>query len=106
MKTTLKDCPSVHQVLLEMNGNIQLHENYIKYIINAELGKIRANIKKGKLSKTKQELLEHIVSQVWLISAPRLVNVINGTGIVLHTGFGQAPFRGKHLKTIRQLRRV
>ena len=100
MKTTLKDCPSVHQVLLEMNGNIQLHENYIKYIINAELGKIRANIKKGKLSKTKQELLEHIVSQVWLISAPRLVNVINGTGIVLHTGFGRAPFRGKHLKDL------
>jgi len=100
MKTTLKDCPSVHQVLLEINGNIQLHNNYIKYIINAELGKIRANIKKGKLFKTKQELLEHIISQVWLISAPRLVNVINGTGIVLHTGFGRAPFRGKHLKDL------
>ena len=32
MKTTLKDCPSVHQVLLELNGNILLHEYYIKYI--------------------------------------------------------------------------
>jgi len=53
MKTTLKDCPSVHQVLLELNVNIQLHEDYIKHIINSELAKIRANIKKGKLSKTK-----------------------------------------------------
>ena len=100
MKTTLKDCPSVHQVLLELNGNILLHEDYIKYIINSELTKIRANIRKGKLSKTKGELLSHIASQVLLQSAPKLVNVINGTGIVLHTGFGRAPFRGKQLKDL------
>jgi len=100
MKTTLKDCPSVHQVLLEMNGDILLHKNYIKYIINSELTKIRANIRKGKLSKTKGELLSYITSQVLLQSAPKLVNVINGTGIVLHTGFGRAPFRGKQLKDL------
>ena len=100
MKMTLKDCPSVHQVLLELNVNIQLHEDYIKHIINSELAKIRANIKKGKLSKTKDELLSHIASQVFLQSAPQLINVINGTGIVLHTGFGRAPFRGKHLKDL------
>ena len=100
MKTTLKDCPSVHQVLLELNGNILHHENYIKYIINSELTKIRANIRKGELSKTKGELLSHIASQVLLQSAPQLVNVINGTGIVLHTGFGRAPFRGKQLKDL------
>ena len=100
MKTTLKDCPSVHQVLLELNGNILLHEDYIKYIINSELTKIRANIRKGKLSKTKRELLSHISSQVLLQSASKLVNVINGTGIVLHTGFGRAPFRGKQLKDL------
>ena len=100
MKTTLKDCPSVHQVLLELHGNILLHEDYIKYIINSELTKIRANIRKGKLSKTKGELLSYIASQVLLQSAPKLVNVINGTGIVLHTGFGRAPFRGKQLKDL------
>jgi len=100
MKTTLKDCPSVHQVLLELNGNILLHEDYIKYIINSELTKIRANIRKGELSNTKGELLSHIASQVLLQSAPKLVNVINGTGIVLHTGFGRAPFRGKQLKDL------
>jgi len=100
MKTTLKDCPSVHQVLLEMNGDILLHKNYIKYIINSELTNIRANIRKVKLSKTKGELLSYIASQVLLQSAPKLVNVINGTGIVLHTGFGRAPFRGKQLKDL------
>ena len=100
MKTSLKDCPSVHQVLLELNGDKLLHIDYIKYIINSELTKIRANIRKGELSKTKGELLSHIASQVLLQSAPQLVNVINGTGIVLHTGFGRAPFRGKQIKDL------
>jgi L-seryl-tRNA(Ser) seleniumtransferase len=100
MKTSLKDCPSVHQVLLELNGDKLLHIDYIKYIINSELTKIRANIRKGELSKTKGELLSHIASQVLLQSAPKLVNIINGTGIVLHTGFGRAPFRGKQLKDL------
>ncbi|MBT3180010.1 MAG: L-seryl-tRNA(Sec) selenium transferase [Candidatus Marinimicrobia bacterium] len=100
MKTSLKDCPSVHQVLLEVKQDIYVHEDYIKFIINSELSKIRDTIKKGKLSKTKDELVKYIVSQVWLRSAPNLVNIINGTGIVLHTGFGRAPFHGKQLKNL------
>ncbi len=99
-KTTLKDCPSVHQVLLEVNDRKLHHEDYIKYIINKELAKVRTQIKAGKLTKTKSELLDFIVSQVFIQSAHKLVNVINGTGIVLHTGFGRAPFRGKHLKKL------
>ncbi|SVB04888.1 uncharacterized protein METZ01_LOCUS157742, partial [marine metagenome] len=99
-KTTLKDLPSVHKVLLEINGSNLHHEDYIKFIINKELAEIRTEIKAGKLTKTKSELLNYIVSQVWIQSAPKLVNIINGTGIVLHTGFGRAPFRGKHLKDL------
>ncbi len=99
-KTTLKDCPSVHQVLLEVNDRKLHREDYIKYIINKELAKVRTQIKAGKLTKTKSELLDFIVSQVFIQSAHKLVNVINGTGIVLHTGFGRAPFRGKHLKKL------
>ena len=33
-------------------------------------------------------------------SSQSLVNIINGTGIVLHTGFGRAPFESKLLKSI------
>ena len=33
-------------------------------------------------------------------SSRSLVNIINGTGIVLHTGFGRAPFDSKLLKSI------
>ncbi len=102
MKLSLKDLPSVHQVLLEVNSSIEIHEDYLKFIINKVLNQIRGAIKTGSIQKTKDELFKQIVTKVWIESAPRLVNVINGTGIVLHTGFGRAPFDGKKIKRIAQ----
>ncbi|MEC8915385.1 MAG: L-seryl-tRNA(Sec) selenium transferase [Candidatus Neomarinimicrobiota bacterium] len=102
MKLSLKDLPSVHQVLLEVNSDIEIHKDYLKFIINKVLNQLRGAIKTGSIQKTKDELFKQIVTKVWIKSAPRLVNVINGTGIVLHTGFGRAPFDGKKLKRIAQ----
>ena len=102
MKLSLKDLPSVHQVLVEVNSDIEIHEDYLKFIINKVLNQLRGAIKTGSIQKTKDELFKQIVTKVWIESAPRLVNVINGTGIVLHTGFGRAPFDGKKLKRIAQ----
>ena len=102
MKLSLKDLPSMHQVLLEVNSDIEIHEDYLKFIINKVLNQLRGAIKTGSIQKTKDELFKQIVTKVWIESAPRLVNVINGTGIVLHTGFGRAPFDGKKIKRIAQ----
>ncbi len=99
-ETTLKDLPSVDKVLLYIKDNISLHDKYIKYLINRELELLRVDIKKGEISKTSKELFEYVVNQVHLKSAPSLKNVINGTGIVLHTGFGRAPFYARTLKKI------
>jgi len=99
-KTSLKDLPSVYQVLLEIKDDISLNKNYLKFIINKELDKIRGEIKKGEISKSPQQLLVYIIDRVLIESAPKLVNIINGTGIVLHTGFGRAPFNGRALKGI------
>ncbi|MCS5639275.1 MAG: L-seryl-tRNA(Sec) selenium transferase [Candidatus Marinimicrobia bacterium] len=102
MKLSIKDLPSVHKVLLKVNSDIEIHEDYLKFIINKVLNQLRGAIKTGSIQKTKDELFKQIVTKVWIESAPRLVNVINGTGIVLHTGFGRAPFDGKKLKRIAQ----
>lgn len=99
-KTTLKDCPSVHQVLLEIENSIDLHKSYLKSIINSELNKLRIEIRAGKINKNKTDLFDYIISKVRIQSEPKLKNIINGTGIVLHTGFGRAPFNGKILKDL------
>ena len=99
-KTKLEDLPSVNEVLLYINFPIVIHQSYLKYLINEELSKIRVEIKKKKLSKTPKELIAQIISMVKHNSSHSLVNLINGTGIVLHTGFGRAPFRSQTLKDI------
>ena len=100
MKTDLKNLPSVSEVLLELNGEISLHQEYLKHIINKLISDLRDLIKNNRIEKSRKELMDTIVSGVHRESASKLINVINGTGIVLHTGFGRAPFDGKMLKRI------
>ena len=99
-KTKLKDLPSVNKVLLYLNKSISLHEDYLKNLINEELIQYRVEIKNNKLSMTTDELFTQIVNKVKIKSSHRLINLINGTGIVLHTGFGRAPFKSRTLKNI------
>ena len=100
MNLRLKDLPSVNQVLLEINNDIRLHSSYLKFIINRILSHYRSLIKTGAIKKSKDELFQLIISEVFKESKPKLVNVINGTGIVLHTGFGRAPFDKNKLKNL------
>ena len=60
----------------------------------------RRKIKKGELNKSSEAILDEIKYKVLAKASLNLVNVINGTGIVLHTGFGRAPFNSKNLKNI------
>lgn len=99
-KNKYKDLPSVNEVLLNINGSILLNNNYLKYLINNELNNLRIQINDNKLSKNPEEILTDVVNVVKIKSSNSLVNLINGSGIVLHTGFGRAPFRSRILKRI------
>ena len=99
-KTTLKDIPSISKVINELSGAINLHEDYLKKLVNEEISKIRMGIKEQRYDKKPDELLTYITNVIIKKSNPSLLNIINGTGIVLHTGFGRAPFRAQTLKNI------
>ena len=99
-KTFLKDIPSVNKVMLQLKNNINLHQTYLKKIIQKEIEIIRKDVKNGYLNKSKDELLIDIKQKVLNKSSSKLLNLINGTGIVLHTGFGRAPYRSESLKNI------
>ena len=47
-------------------------------------------------------MFDIIQSDIYKKMSSSLVNIINGTGIVLHTGFGRAPFNAKKLKKFPQ----
>ena len=99
-KTFPKDIPSVNKVMLQLKNNINLHQTYLKKIIQKEIEIIRKDVKNGYLNKSKDELLIDIKQKVLNKSSSKLINLINGTGIVLHTGFGRAPYRSESLKNI------
>ena len=99
-KNNFQDLPSVNDVLLKIDKSILLHSSYLKYLIRSEINKYRIQIINKKLSKYPEEILADIVNSVKIKSSNSLVNLINGSGIVLHTGFGRAPFKSSTLKNI------
>ena len=91
----LKILPSVSEVLLEANGDKTLHNNYITAIIKSEISRYRSDARKGKLTKDRSEIVSAILDEIRRCSLPSMKNIINGTGVVLHTGFGRAPLSKK-----------
>ena len=81
---------------------MQIHENYLNYLINSELDVIRKQILDldNGIKINKKEILNKISDSIIKKSKSSFVNIINGTGIVLHTGFGRAPFSGSHLRNV------
>ena len=89
----LKELPSVSEVLLECKSTKSLHSKYMAYIIKSNLESYRRAAKKGSLKPKRAQITQNILSEVERLTAPSLKSVINGTGIVLHTGLGRAPMK-------------
>ncbi len=91
----LKELPSVSEVLLEISDNKYIHISYITKIIKSEINRFRADAKAGKLMLKRNEIIDAIINEIDRLSKPAMKNIINGTGVVLHTGFGRAPLSNK-----------
>ena len=96
----LKSLPSVSLILEKIKGELSFHENYLKLLINRELGFLRHQIISKNMLIDKEKVIDIIITKVKNKASFSLVNIINGTGIVLHTGFGRAPFNGERLREI------
>ena len=95
-----KEIPSVQEILNELGNNLGVHQNYIVKKICSEIAKYRNLAKNNKLKLLRKEIREEIINSVKLLADSSLRNVINGTGIVLHTNFGRAPIGKKVLQNV------
>ena len=95
-----KEIPSVQEIIQELGNNLPVHQNYIVKKIRSEITKYRNLAKDNKLKLLRKEIRGEIINSVKLLADSSLRNVINGTGIVLHTNFGRAPIGKKVLQNV------
>ena len=99
-KNKFQNLPSVSEVLLEIKNLNNLDNSIITYFINKEISWFRKQAKLNKLAESRSEITKKIVQKVGQSCHPSMKNIINGTGIVLHTGFGRAPIQKTRLKNV------
>ena len=84
-----REIPSVNSVLEKLDiDEINLPREYLLLIIKKKLSVLRKLDKKDLNLKSKKDILNQILNKIKSLNKNSLSKVINGTGIVLHTGLG------------------
>ena len=92
-REVLKKIPSIDEILKRFSDSSHsIPIDFLKFNINKELQDIRSKFKKGLTVKNPQIYIDNRIENLYnKISKKSLKPVINGTGIILHTGLGRAP---------------
>ena len=89
-REVFKQIPSVDQII--KNYQLRIPKDYFKYCVNLVLDQVRFDIQNGKdIDDIKLYVDNKINQKIKHISNNSLKEVINATGIILHTGLGRAP---------------
>lgn len=97
----LRDIPSVNALLAGLPWEeIPLPRQVVADIVRSRLDGVRKGARNGQVAVTKEEIVQTVRQAVLKASGPSLRKVINGTGIVLHTGLGRAPFSKSLLRRV------
>ena len=105
MMTTLRDLPSIEQ-LLQTRAAAELIAEYGRPLtldaLRAELTDIRARLKSDPESAAPEidGILASADSRLGAWTAPTLLPVINATGVILHTNLGRAPLSAATLRAM------
>ena len=93
----LLNLPEIKAMIAEFN------EPLVKYAIRESLNYFRNKAIKGNSIPAIDEIIEHIHQDIQLITTKSLRNVINATGVVIHTNLGRAPFSNQIIKEVSEI---
>jgi len=96
----LRKIPSVDEIIDYFQESM-IKAPYLLYInaIRHTLEIIRSDIQNGNIKKNiKKHTMQMVEKSLNEISTSNMKNVINGTGIILHTGLGRAPISERIMK--------
>ena len=88
----LRELPSVNSILENLDmSSISAPRSYVTELIRSELSDLRRDAVDSEIPGTREQIGQRIQQNVLKSAKRSLRQVINGTGIVLHTGLGRAP---------------
>ena len=96
----LLNLPSISQIIQASDDTVSHNKRYIKLCIKEQLQHYRNLAKKGNLSLDRDGIVNAIILKLKLLSEPSIKQVINATGVVLHTGLGRAPQSKKNINNV------
>lgn len=88
----LRKIPSVDEVLGEDVFPEALPRPLRKYVVSTTLEEVRDTVKDGADCPARDDLLARIADEADSLINNRIRPVLNGTGVVLHTNLGRAPY--------------
>ena len=93
IQEALRSLPSVDELILLIDfDKYELPHSLITNIIQKNINNIRENIIKNDIPDNSLKIIKNnIILSLNSIIETSIQPIINGTGIVLHTGFGRAP---------------
>lgn len=100
LENQLKQIPSVSEIIQELPAGCSIPRPYAIALIQKHLVKFRNLAQQQQLDLIRSEIVRHIIAAVLSHQQPNLKNVINGTGVVLHTGLGRAPIGHTVLESV------
>lgn len=101
-QTLLKNLPSVAAVIEALDGAEDVNGAILTALVRREIRNRRKTLLENPGAVNRDTLLTEIIWQVKNQLEGRPRPLINATGIVLHTGFGRAPFDAQKMARVSQ----
>ncbi len=109
MQSILAKIPSINDLInLLKNDHPHFSPPFLKTLIEETVSGIKSNPESFRLKeKTRQDITEHIRievgSNVKDLTSPSFKRIINGTGVILHTGLGRAPLGNQSIENLNSI---
>ncbi len=102
VQTRLRKIPSVDIILERISDDVRsLPYPMVISTIRTTLAEIRTSILDNSIQNcSTDEVIKMISARIKQDHSSKLINVINGTGIVLHTGLGRAPISQEIMQSV------
>lgn len=106
MHTDFRSLPSVNRLLSDKRLKA-LEEvcsrPYILELVRQIIEENRLSISRGEPALSFDEMVESICARIGSLAYPRLVPVINATGVILHTNLGRAPISQEAIEAMKSV---